>query len=325
MHFRQQVEEAFRTKKEWGMSGARASASTIAMVALLLGSGCASTQLNYNAVEISGTIDSVYTREALNNLSKFIDDPKAIPSQVTMIGGTIQTANTVNPSVTFPLSPQFARTAGPTGLTVTTASTFAGAGAGVNGTNTATQNYTISPLSDANTLRNQQALYRHAVFGTRLIGNYDVPQIFFQDKFYDDPYHLQEPHCVLCALKQGVFSGEQHPAVHVNAALRPKWLYWDNDPRLSELSEPVDLGHYGNHELFMSRTDFNNGVLTNFVLFTLPNTEPAETFTPVVHLTPGTPGAASVTLAPSGSNIRMQPASRQAPALVIPQSIVPAQ
>jgi hypothetical protein len=311
------------------MSGARGGRGTIAMIALLLSSGCASTQLNYNAVEISATIDGVYTRETLNNFSKLIDDPKAIPSQITMIGGTIQTANAVNPSLTFPFSAQIAKTtqAAPAGLTLSTANTLSGVGANVGGTNTATQNYTISPLSDANTLRNQQALYRHAVFGTPLIGNYDVPQIFFQDKFYDDPYHLQLPNCVLCAVKQGQFSGKQHPAVRENVALPPKWLYWDSDPRLNELlvkGEPVDLGHYGNHELFMSRADYNDGVLTNFVLFTLPNTEPAETFTPVTRLTPGTPGATSAAAATS-SNVRMQPAARQAPALVIPQAIVPSQ
>ena len=88
----------------WG----RFAAST---TTLLFCAACASAQLNYNTVEISSTIDSVYTREALDNLSKFIDDPFAIPSQIIMVGGTIQTVNTVNPSVTFPLTAQIAGTA----------------------------------------------------------------------------------------------------------------------------------------------------------------------------------------------------------------------
>jgi hypothetical protein len=297
---------------------------------LLLIAGCASAQLNYNAVEISTTIDSVYTREALNNLSKFIDDQNAIPSQIMMVGGTIQTTNTINPSVNFPIAAQIAKTIATTSTTktLTSADTMAGVGAGVSATNSAQQNYTIAPLNDANTLRNQQALYRHAVLGTPLIGHYRTPQVFFQDKFYDDPYHLQLPHCVLCAITQGEFSGKQHPPVYENKALARGWLYWDNDPRLNELAtreEIIDLGHFGNHELFMSRTDYDGGVLTNFVVFTLPNTEPAEVFTPVVQVTPGTPGA---TPAPSaipgtGTNIRMPPASRQGPALVIPQAILP--
>ena len=191
------------------------------------------------------------------------------------------------------------------------------------------KNYTIAPLNDANTLRNQQALYRHAVFGTGLIGHYHVPLIFLQDKFYEDPYHLQQPHCVLCAFKQGEFSGHQHPAVYENKALPPKWLYWDDDPRLNELlatGEPVDLGHYGNHELFMSRADYDRGVLTNFVAFTLPNTDLTEALTPpVVHLTPGTAGATGAPSAAPTSvpSIRVPPATRQGPALIIPQGIQP--
>jgi hypothetical protein len=295
--------------------------------ALLLSAGCASTQLNYNTVEISSTIDSVYVRQTLNNLSKFIDDPYAIPSQVIMAGGTIQTVNTVSPSVTFPVTSQLARMTqiAPTGVTQTSTNTAAGASGTVGGSNAASQNYTIAPLNDANILRNQQALYRHAVFGKPLRGNYHVPRIFFQDKFYDDPYQLQFPHCVLCAVEQGVFSGQPHPQVRANPALLPKWLYWDTDPYLNNLlsrGETVYLGHYGNHDLFMSRADYEAGALTNFVMFTLPNTEPVEVITPVVHLTPGTPGAAgAATTVPN--NTRMFPPGRQGPALVIPQGIQP--
>jgi hypothetical protein len=316
-----------------GMSGVRLGCGTTATIALLLSSGCASTQLNYNAVEVASTMDSVYTRETLNNLSKFIDDPNAIPSQMMMVGGTIQTVNTINPSISFPFAAQVAKTiqAAPAGLTLSSANTLGAAGGSISGTNSAQQNYTIAPLNDANTLRNQQALYRHAVFGIPLIGHYQTPRIFFQDKFFDDPYQLQRPHCVLCATKQGVFSGDQNPKVFENEALPPKWLYWDSDPHLDRLlaqGEPFDLGHYGNHELFMSRADYEHGVLTSFVVFTLPNTVPAEVFTAVVHLTPGTPGASS---APSGAapatstNIRIMPAERQGPALVIPQGIQPSQ
>jgi hypothetical protein len=172
-------------------------------------------------------------------------------------------------------------------------------------------------------------LYRHAVFGAALKGHYRVPLVFFQDKFYEDPYHLQQPHCVLCAVKQGEFSGNQHPAVYENEALLPKWLYWDNDPRLNELlaeGEPVDLGRYGNHELFMSRADYDHGVLTNFVAFTLPNTDLTEALTPLaVHLTPGTEGARGPSSAAPASvqSIRIQPAARQGPALIQPQGIQP--
>ena len=100
---------------------------TLSASALLLNVGCASTQLNYNTVEVSSTIDNIYVRETLNNLSKFIDDPNAIPSQVMMVGVTIQTVNTINPSITFPITAQLAKTATatPTLLTLASANTLA--------------------------------------------------------------------------------------------------------------------------------------------------------------------------------------------------------
>jgi hypothetical protein len=311
------------------MSRVGLGCATAAMIALLLNSGCASTQLNYNTTEIGATIDNIYTRETLNNLSKFIDDPNAIPSQVLLTAGTVQTLNTVNPSISFPFAAQIAKTtqSAPAGLTLSSAGTLAGVGGNLSGTNSAQQNYNIGPLNDANTLRNQRALYRHAVFGKPLIGNYQVPQVFFQDKFFDDPYWLQRPHCVLCAVEQGEFSGRQRPKVCENEALPPKWLYWDSDPRLSELlakGEPIDLGHYGNHELFMSRKHYYDGVLTNFVMFTLPNTEPAEVLTPVVHVTAGTPGGGSPPAAAAATinNLKLVPADRPGPPAII-QGIQP--
>jgi hypothetical protein len=40
----------------------------------------------------------------------------------------------------------------------------------------------------------------------------------------------------------------------------------------------TDLGHFGNHELYMKSSDYQKGVLTDFVFFTLPYTIPAEVF-----------------------------------------------
>jgi hypothetical protein len=313
----------------------RSSGAAAALMALLLSSGCASTQLNYNTVDIGSTIDSVYTRQTLSNLSKFIDDPNAIPSQVYLTAGTVQTLNTVNPSISFPFAPQIANTTQtkPT-PTLSSVSTLAGVGGNISGTNSAQQNYNIGPVSDSNILRNQRVLYRHAVFGTPIKGNYEVPRVFFQDKFFEDPYQLQKPHCVLCAVKQGDFSGLQHPPVYVNEDLPPKWLYWENDPRLNEMlakGELVDLGHFGNHELYMSSYDYYRGVLTNFVMFTLATSAPVETLTPIVAVTPGTPGgptpgkggAAPAAAGPAViHNLRLPPAGVPQPPAII-QGIQP--
>ena len=310
----------------------------IIIIPAFLFSGCASTQLNYDAVEVSATVDSVYTREALNNLGKFIDEPYAIPSQVLLAAGNVQTTNTIQPNVTFPFTSMVATaTQFAASVTKTATSTIAGAGAGISGTNTAQQSYTTAPLSDSNTLRNQQALYRHAVFGAPLIDNYLPPQIFFQDKFYDDPYYLQFPHCVVCAVKQREFTFEQRPKVRENRMLPSKWLLWDGNPELVSLlsrgEDVIDLGRFGNHELYMRNRDRLEGVLTEFVLHTLSNTEPAEVFTASPVAVTEAPGVSaekgtSSTLRPSASapatNMRMVPAARQlSPSLVVPLQIQP--
>jgi hypothetical protein len=301
----------------------------ITCLSFLILAGCASTQLNYNTLEIAGTIDSTYTKEALNNLSKFVDNPYAIPSQVILGGGLIQTTNAITPSVTFPLTPQIAQTATGTlsSLSLASTGTIAGAGAGLSGTNSAQQQYQVLPLNDANTLRNQQALYRHAVYGTPLVGAYRTHTVFFANKFYEDPYLLQLPHCVLCAIRQGTFSPEK-PRVYENPALPGKWLYWSDDllgEALSPRDEFLALGRFGNHNLFMRKADYAAGVLSNFVLFTLPNTAPVETF--VAFQTKEETAKGEITrsetrVVPS-TNSRIVPAERQQ--FLFPQTILPAQ
>ena len=68
------------------MSRVGLGCATAAMIALLLNSGCASTQLNYNTTEIGATIDNIYTRETLNNLSKFIDEHLRLRADVGYMG-----------------------------------------------------------------------------------------------------------------------------------------------------------------------------------------------------------------------------------------------
>ncbi|MDX7952422.1 hypothetical protein P7D22_14720 [Lichenihabitans sp. Uapishka_5] len=241
-------------------------------------SGCASEQLNYNTVEISSTIGDMYTREMLNNLSRFVDDPNSIPSQVLLSGGTFQTTNTVQPSVSFPFSSQVLHTLSSTGAAITRTSTdtLAGAGAGVQGVNSAQQNYTVSPLSDANTLRNQQALYRYAVYGTRLQGRFTPPRIFFDNTFYLDPFFLQKPQCVLCDGTNKFNKVQGTASLSTNPRLgRGRWLLWDQADRAGLVS----LGRFGNHDLYIRQDDFASGVLSNFVMFTLTFAVPGETIT----------------------------------------------
>ena len=226
--------------------------------------GCASTQLNFNTLDIAESIAPVYTRQALANLSKIIDEPMAIPSQLDIPNGTIQTSNSVTPSITSPLSHATTENA----AHVPTQFVTAGAGATLNASDAWQQNWNVSPVIDANALRNLRALYRFVVYGSNLREEYHVSRVFKGGKLVPDPYFLKEPQCVLCG-----------PSQAINERLRSQWLYWTGVGALGERPPPsdvsvVDLGHYGNHELFMLRQDFLSGYLSDFTLFILPNAEP---------------------------------------------------
>ena len=231
--------------------------------------GCSGTQLTYNTVDLAKTVQDLYTKQALNNLSETIDEPFATPSQMDIQTGTITTGNGVTPSVTFPLSSTAAQTIGAAGVLTGGNRSTAGAGATLSGTQTWQQNWNVLPLSDANTLRNLRALYRYAIFGSDLKSEYFIPRIEKNDKLVDDPYFMQYPQCVLCTNKRAV-----NPHLHAN------WLYWTAGGQgLSERSPPkdapvVDLGQFRSHELYMLRSDFEAGYLSDFVLFLLPNAEP---------------------------------------------------
>jgi hypothetical protein len=236
--------------------------------------GCASAQLNFNSVDLATSFTDLYARQVLTNLSTYIDEPYAVPSQTDITAGTVQTSSTVTPSFTYPLS----RSTTTSGLGATTSRVIAGSGLSVSAADSWQQNWNILPISDSNILRNLRAIYRHAVFGSDLTQEYHVPKTSVNGKFVEDPYWLQLPQCVVCDQR---VKGKTIRIV--NPLLKPAWLRWDGGLGFPgrQFTSPsgeamIDLGHYGNHELSMLRQDFDNGVFANFLLFVLPNAEPAE-------------------------------------------------
>jgi hypothetical protein len=229
--------------------------------------GCASTQLNYNTLDVASTIDSLYVKQTLNNLSKFIDNGEALPSQIDVAAGTIQTSNSIAPAVTgVPLTNTVVRT----GVGAVMSSSHSGAAVGVTASDSWQQSWTIAPITDGDSLRNLRALYRYVVVdGASLLDEYKPALIATaKGNFQVDPYALRPPHCVLCS------TPPKSAKLKVNENLHKGWLYWESDlgssipPRLTpEGAEPVDLGHFGNHELFMTRRDYQAGYLYDFVLF----------------------------------------------------------
>jgi hypothetical protein len=123
--------------------------------------GCAGTQLKYNTLDIASTVTALHTSQVLENLSRTIDEPYALPSQVDITSGTIQTSNSITPTVTSPLSRGSTRNAGGafTGLTT------AGAGLTVAASDTWLQSWLVTPISDSANLANIMALYHYVIYG----------------------------------------------------------------------------------------------------------------------------------------------------------------
>src|SRR5689334_5689463 len=76
----------------------------VVATALLTVLGCSQERLILNTIDVGSNIDRIYKNQALINLSKTIDDFWHVPSQAELSIGTIQTSNSITPSVNFPLS-----------------------------------------------------------------------------------------------------------------------------------------------------------------------------------------------------------------------------
>ena len=132
--------------------------------------GCASTQLNYNTLDLASTVDSLVTDQVLTNLAKVLESPYAIPSQVAISTGTVTTNNSITPSFTAPLNVMTTATntvattfAAATSSTVTktATSTKPNVGFTANAVDQWTQTWGVSPLTDPDQLRRLRSLYQY--------------------------------------------------------------------------------------------------------------------------------------------------------------------
>jgi hypothetical protein len=231
--------------------------------------GCASAQLNFNTLDIASSVSDLYTKQVLINLSRIIDDRDALPSQLDITGGVVQTNFSVTPNVSSPLSRSITRTA----AGVISGSATAGASASLNISDSSQQNWSVAPVSESNSLRNLRALYRYAAYGGNLSDYTPSFTIDSKQQRVNDPFFTSLPHCVKCAI-------EGNKSLVKNPKLGPgKWLYWTTDLGVSvpeRLPPPgeavIELGHYGNHTLMILQRD--REYLSEFVLFTMPVNEP---------------------------------------------------
>jgi hypothetical protein len=137
---------------------------------LLMGvalSGCAHTQLNSNTVDLAQSLDSLYRNQALINLSRLIDDPNTLPSQVGIASGQVQTQTQASGSGTFPIGSQVVQGL-PSGAAAGTALSLSSITEQVRSlmfglNNTAQQGWSINPVIDSNALRRLRAIYRYVL------------------------------------------------------------------------------------------------------------------------------------------------------------------
>ena len=161
---------------------------------LLIGaalSGCAHAQLNSNTVDLAQSLDFLYRNQALINLSRLIDDPNTLPSQVDITSGQVQTQTQASGSGTFPLGSQVVQSL-PSGAAAGTALSlsqiteqFRSLMFGLN--NMQQQGWSINPAMDLNALMRLRALYRYVI-------HYDY-------KYYENLYTHNTRISELCSNK----------------------------------------------------------------------------------------------------------------------------
>jgi hypothetical protein len=128
-----------------------------------LESGCASTQLNYNAADLASSLNSLTKRQIFFNLDQAINDPEFVPSQVTISIGTAQTANAITPSISVPLGPALATTnrfttsTGPSSQFQNQVTTV-GPGFGLSATDAWNQSWTMVPANSSNKIERLRTL-----------------------------------------------------------------------------------------------------------------------------------------------------------------------
>jgi hypothetical protein len=252
--------------------------SAIAIATAL--AGCATAQLNYNTMEIASTVESLQTRQILNNISKFIDDPDTIPDQIAIGSGNVSVTNSVTPNVSGTLSS--------TNVVAAARSTtrVVSQVLGASGSDQWTESWGISPISDGDALRRLRALYLFvANHDSSELHNYPQPLVS-----YTPPQPDQWPKCKakwenrICdgpiLVPDPFFQNRFHSVLvkgKPNDALCPEgWLYYTGPSLASGVQRPqpsspppISLGHFGNHDLFMTAEAIKRKCLSNFVLFIL--------------------------------------------------------
>jgi hypothetical protein len=145
--------------------------------------GCASPQLNYNALDITGNIDDLITAQVVGNLGRFVDEGSSNPSQATFGSGTVSTTNTASLGANNPLNNAITSVASATFAPAALIPTVAGSTTALAAAtslspainNQASQNYALSFSTQSDVERRLRALYQFATYEARKALNPNEP------------------------------------------------------------------------------------------------------------------------------------------------------
>lgn len=229
--------------------------------------GC-SRILADNTMDMAENVEPLFTKQVLINLSRTIDNQFAIPSQIDISAGTIQTSGSISPSLGIPLGVGVVSAFG-TALTTTVSQA---AVTGTIGTNAGwQQNWNVTPVSNANALRNLRALYRFAIWGSEenLRQEFHINRVTQGGRAAFDEYALLKPHCVFCLEEPpkdntkllAMKDSELMERLSRNPALEGGWLRWTDQISLAPsplpLPEQKFLGRYGRYNLWMAKDAYD--------------------------------------------------------------------
>ena len=145
---------------------------------LFLVSGCASTQLNHNTMDLASTTDDLLQRQVLHNLERFIDSDTAIPAQIVITSGAASTTNSVTPSISAPFANSNAQTIAPNKGATSSLVTRPAITASLSASDTWSQNWGFAPINDVYQMRRLSALYRYAIDGNSAAFVQNYPPLF---------------------------------------------------------------------------------------------------------------------------------------------------
>jgi hypothetical protein len=149
--------------------------------------GCASTELNYNTLDLASSTDDLMMHQVYYNLANFIDSDLAYPAQAVISGGTASTTDNLSANLNAPWNSAANATtqlvgtlaaASTRSLTSIAGSSMASTTLGVSGTALRSQNWAYAPITEAFRARRLMALYRHAVAGDDAALLRDYPKIY---------------------------------------------------------------------------------------------------------------------------------------------------